>query len=413
MSTITSPLPCKDRVAELANLASAKEAIKDYESAADLYSQAAQLQAEINGEMAIENVDLLYSYGKCLYHVAVNRSDVFGSMAAVQDVVEKAKSPPKELSDRLESPPLRDEQSASSGLQHRASAASDSNLRQCQDSSASQAYFQFTGDENFEDEDDEENQLADCEPSDEIDDFENAFETLDMARVLLLRKLDDLSQSSGGGKDSAKLATIRSVKERLSDIYDLQAEISLEGERFPAAVADLRAALKLKRELFPPEDSIVAECHYKLSLALEFSSLSDSSDENGHSTLKVDSQLREEAAKHMETAIQSCNLRISKEEHKLVALEDTNTEEFAKVKRQVEDVKEIVSDMKLRLAELLKPPISIKNSSTNTDGDVNENTGQVQSPSSKKRLEEAMKDANDLSALVRKRKRVSPNDTDT
>lgn len=59
-----------------------KYSVKDYDAAAELYSQATELQAELNGEMSSKNAELLYNYGKCLYHVAVKNSDVLGSKVA-------------------------------------------------------------------------------------------------------------------------------------------------------------------------------------------------------------------------------------------------------------------------------------------------------------------------------------------
>lgn len=62
--------------------ATLKFSIKDYNAAAELYSEATELQAEINGEMSPLNAELLYQYGKCLYNVAVKESDVLGSKVA-------------------------------------------------------------------------------------------------------------------------------------------------------------------------------------------------------------------------------------------------------------------------------------------------------------------------------------------
>ena len=67
------------RLDDLKAQATLKYAVKDYDAAVELYSQATELQATINGEMAAENADLLYAYGRCLYHVAVANSDVLGS----------------------------------------------------------------------------------------------------------------------------------------------------------------------------------------------------------------------------------------------------------------------------------------------------------------------------------------------
>ena len=75
------------RLAQLDDLkaqATLKYSVKDYDTAAELYSQATELQAELNGEMSAQNADLLYAYGRCLYHCAVKSSDVLGSKVAAE-----------------------------------------------------------------------------------------------------------------------------------------------------------------------------------------------------------------------------------------------------------------------------------------------------------------------------------------
>ena len=81
------------------------------------------------------------------------------------------------------------------------------------------------------------------------------FEVLDLARVLYLKKLEAAEESNSAKGKSAELPEdLKHIKERLADTYDLQAEISLEAERFSDAVTDLRTALDLRYSLFPFED---------------------------------------------------------------------------------------------------------------------------------------------------------------
>lgn len=334
------------RLKELTDLAAAKDAVKDFVSAAELYSQATELQAEINGEISLENAELLFLYGRSLYNVGVSKSDVLGTKLpsgrpAEAESAEKRSSPNVASSTRagaLET--TTSEPTQKLGLKEKSSEAL----------SIKQPYFQFTGDENFDESDAESEE--DKPDDEEEDDFANAYEVLDLARVLFLRKLEDNESSNGTGKSAGITPETAHLKERLADTYDLQAEISLEGERFAEAVADLKAALELKETLFPPEDPSVAECHYKLSLALELSSNSSAENgmegENRDKAGTVDQAMREEAAKHMGEAIKSCRLRIAQEEKKLVA-DDTTEDKITAVQRKIANVKEIVTDMEQRV----------------------------------------------------------------
>lgn len=340
----------QDKRAQLDDLiacAAAKDAAKDFNSASELYSQATELQAELNGELSPENADLLYAYGKSLFNVAVSKSDVLGTKVAdpqpqtapsvnaistgstsagenlVKDTISNAMT--KNL-------PSGKEESTSSG------------------SASSKPFFQFTGDDNFvnSDSDDEENDEAEGE--EEEDDFANAFEVLDLARILFVKKLDAADEGSAAkGKSTELPADVRHIKERLADTYDLQAEISLEAERFSDAVTDLRTSLDLRNSLFPFEDPSVAECHFKLSLALEFASVPQQGDDHDEKTKTVDEDMRKEAAIQMERAIESCKVRKAQEEKKLEADKDLDEDKVTAAKRKIANVQEIIADMEQRV----------------------------------------------------------------
>ncbi|KAL1998104.1 hypothetical protein VTN02DRAFT_6853 [Thermoascus thermophilus] len=415
-SSNETPEQKRARLAELTARASAKDAIKDFDAAAELYSQATELQAELNGEMSVDNADLLYAYGKSLYNVAVSKSDVLGSKLAGEPTEPKKASREslKSTGSSAASEKIINNAITGSSLMQHAEGENKTKSKAV----TNQPYFQFTGDENFDESDSDEEDDADrAADEEEEDDFANAFEVLDLARILLLRKLDKVeSDSTANGKSSDMPPEVKRIKERLADTYDLQAEISLEGERFMDAVTDLKAALELKQALFPLEDPSVAECHYKLSLALEFSSVNrqkGEGDEVADSEItSVDDGMRKEAAKHMETAIESCKIRMAQEQKKLDSGEIKDEDKIAAAKRKIANVKDIVTDMEQRLHDLRRPPVSINDLNQNGDGfnTLGGILGQLigQSPSEQKaRLEEATQGANDLSALVRKKPPVN------
>ena len=177
--------------------------------------------------------------------------------------------------------------------------------------------------------------------------------------MILIKKLEEIKKSSGNGKEMCESQDSQLVKERLADTYDLQAEISLEGERFPDAVMDLKSALELKKGLFPQESSLVAEAHFKLSLALELSSGIEQKDENGESDSNNDAHynesMREEAALEMEEAIASCRIRIEKE--KAILFDHSEADRCSgktKVtKGDIADVTEMIKEMEQRVSDTI------------------------------------------------------------
>lgn len=352
----TSPPPEAPTRAQLDDLvarAAAKDASKDHNAASELYSQATELQAALNGELSPENADLLYAYGKSLYNVAVSNSDVLGSKAAG----EPAQGQSKNTSTPAKSAPkgeglIKDAISNSKATPNSASENGKSEPAQ------SKPLFQFSGDDNFVDSDEEEEEDGEQgEEEEDDDDFANAFEVLDLARILYLKKLEvaeenDTSKGKGKASTSTDLPEdLKHIKERLADTYDLQAEISLEAERFSDAVTDLRTALELRNALVPFEDPSVAECHYKLSLALEFASAQQPGEEEEEQQPKtIDEAMRKEAATHMERAIESCKVRMRREEQELEAATDMEEDKVTAAKRKIANVKEIVADMEQRVS---------------------------------------------------------------
>ena len=347
--------------------ATLKYSVKDYNVAADLYSQATELQAEINGELSTQNADLLYAYGRCLYHVAVGNSDVLGSKVAGEKREESQRKPSSKKQKKQETNDEVDGQQKRIAEEVVIKVVEEKRGPIQPDIKAekrSEPYFQFTGDENFdtsggeEDEEDEDSRAdADVtENADEDDDFVDAYEILDLARVLLMKKLGEVANSSGKGKEKCESQESQLVKERLADTYDLQAEISLEGERFPNAVEDLKSALELKKGLFPQESSLVAEAHFKLSLALELSSGTEQRDENGendsNTVAHVDESMKEEAALEMEKAIASCRMRIKKEEAIHFDHSEANgcSGKTKVTKGNIADVKEMIKEMEQRVS---------------------------------------------------------------
>ena len=438
-----------DQLADLIARATAAYAIKDYSPAAELYSQATELQAEMNGEMAVENADLLYSYGKCLYFVAVSNSDVLGGTAAGAKIgnshPEKKVTKKRKLNgdslkateapSKIEEYEITAPESLADVVANGATDVipeADLQPRPGADSKrdSSKPYFQFTGDdEGWGDSDEDEDEAGaesgptaanGTEEAEDEDDFANAYEILDLSRVLLLHKLEAQQQSTldassrGKGVASTNLTPeVRDIKERLADVHDLQGEIFLEGEKFANAAAEFEAAIALKEELYPVESSILAECHYKLSLALEFSATKQDFDENGNPVgeATVDEDVRGQAAEQMEKAIHSCNVRIENELRALdAALGQKDRAALDKMRTNIADVREMVADMEQRLVELRKPPVSVKAAEKAEEKDelsgiLGQILGGEKSKEEQKRiLEEAAMGAKDLSGLVKRKK---------
>ncbi|KAM3414116.1 NASP-related protein sim3 [Cercospora zeina] len=425
---MTQNLPAK--LEQLKAEATKAYALKNYNDAAERYADACEVQDEVNGEMSIENADLLYQYGRCLYHVAVANSDVLGGKVASseQPKKKKRKVAKKEengegSSSSLIGNAIRSgeqklaEDVVEAAVESKDGIAAESSAEGTKETTkpgnSSNPFFQISGDDNFTDsEDDDEDGDGGVEGEEDEDDFAIAFEVLDMARILLTRKLESLQDAKD--KSTEENPEVRQIKERLADTHDLQAEIALENERFSDAINDTRDSLALKLQLYSEENSLIAEAHFKLSLALEFASVtSTQEDANGENKVaQVDEAMREDAAKEMELAIASCRARIAKEQASIPSLDEAKA---ADVKKALADVKDMVGEMETRLEDLRKPATSLSamqnlGPAGVPGGDeeamrgilgslLGESKGEQQ-----KRIQEATANANDLTGMVKKKK---------
>ncbi|KAJ5782201.1 hypothetical protein N7457_003975 [Penicillium paradoxum] len=407
----------QDKRAQLDDLiarAAAKDATKDHDSASELYSQATELQAELNGELSPDNADLLYAYGKSLYNVAVSKSDVLGSKVAgeQQSQAGVASSTTKRLGESSSTSDSLVQDAIANSMAQPPSFTKDADKETVP--TESKPFFQFTGDENFVDSDDSDDENTEhAEDDEDDDDFANAFEVLDLARVLYLKKLKIAEEEDEGkGKSTVMSVDTKHIKERLADTHDLQAEISLEGERFDDAVTDLRTVLELRNSLYPLEDPSVAECHYKLSLALEFASVQQNDeDDGGNDKRKIDEGMRKEAAIQMERAIESCRVRMLQEEKRFEVEKQEDEDKATATKRKIANVKEIVTEMEQRLTDLRRPPVSIEHNDQANEAMLKGVLGQIIGQSAtdqKAQLDAASKGATDLSAFVKRKSAKQP-----
>ncbi|KAI1140199.1 hypothetical protein F5Y05DRAFT_309542 [Hypoxylon sp. FL0543] len=405
-------------LADLTAKANALYAQKKYEEAAEIFSQATEMQAEINGEMAPENADILFLYGRSLFKVGQSKSDVLGGKPApangAADKKPKAKKAQAESSTfstiKEEEEKTEAEKVTQEGIAIAAGVAPGGEKVP----EAKKPLFQFEGDETFEDSDEEEEAEEGEGEEEEDDDLAVAFEILDLARLLFEKSLERQGQDSSEGKGKEKAEgdspTVKHIKERLADTHDLLAEISLENEKYPLAIHDCRASLKYKEELYGEESEVIAEAHFKLSLALEFASVTTTAEDTavGAGPKPVDESLRKEAAVELEKAIKSTKLKLDAKEVDLAMLHAPEDNDLTR--KQIAEVKELIADMEQRLVELQKPPMELNSVLAADDAMLGVLGAALGESAAEKeaRVEEAKRNAKDVSGLVRKKAKEEP-----
>ncbi|EPS37865.1 hypothetical protein H072_8367 [Dactylellina haptotyla CBS 200.50] len=334
-ATTTDPTPAQ-KLASLSAEAAKEYAHKNYAKAAELYASAAEQQAAVNGEENPINADLLYLYGRALYHCGLEKSDVLGTgVGSGEAAREKKRADGEEEESKGKGKAKRKAEELTEG----------GNLKK--------GVFSFQGDENYDVEDEEEDADDaddDGEQGEDDDDFTLAWEVLDLARVFFNKRLENPPEDP---------EEVKKIKERLADVHDILGEVSLESESFKQACVDLEESLKIKQELYPVESTLITEAHYKLSLALEFASQGGGEgDADNEVSPEEQKKGREQAVKHMRSAIASCKKRVETEEQALKDSTGAKVGDKPKVEaeKSVEEGKDLVKELELRLRDLMAPP---------------------------------------------------------
>ncbi|KAK7205187.1 hypothetical protein BZA70DRAFT_224455, partial [Myxozyma melibiosi] len=201
--------------------------LKKYDEATENFAKACEEYVKENGK---DDPNLLFLYGRALFQVAISSSDVLGGTKPA------AAEPENDL------------------LSKKSVKAASPEL---EPSAKMNGLFQFTGDaedEDSEDEDEEEEEEAE-------NDFETAWDVLDLARTIYEKQVKQLADGDEAVAD---------IKKKIADIFDILGEISLESENFIQASRDLQSSLDLKLALYPFESTFVSEAYFKLSLATEY-----------------------------------------------------------------------------------------------------------------------------------------------
>lgn len=216
-------------------------ALKKFEQAVEHYASALELITKKYGEDGPETADLYFSYGKALLENAISQNSVLG-----KEQPEDGQSNEHNDSDVNGNGPILSFSGDAEDLDDDADEDPPVDIF----AQAAQAIPNPAGGDEDDDQDEE-----DPQPE---DDFNAAWEVLDLARAIYDKQKDET------GDDEVKL--------KLADTYITLGDVSLETEKFDQAIVDYEAGLALKTELLPISSRQIAEAHYKLSMVLDLTS---------------------------------------------------------------------------------------------------------------------------------------------
>lgn len=162
-------LSLKVSLADLSARATSLFAHRNYEEAAEAYANAVEKQAEMNGEMSPDNAEILFLYGRCLFKLGQEKSDVLGGKAPeTKSAPKKSKANGKAKAGSSSAAAAAAAQAAAAAVEDKTAAteavagevakvaAEASGAKAEGDVEAKKPLFQFEGDEDMENSDEDE-----------------------------------------------------------------------------------------------------------------------------------------------------------------------------------------------------------------------------------------------------------------
>ncbi|KAK9695320.1 hypothetical protein K7432_013040 [Basidiobolus ranarum] len=207
----------QERVERLISEGKKALALSQNEEAVEKLGETSEMVGQKYGQLSTEYADVLSLYGQALLGNAVQQHSILGNKSL---------------------------QNASDEMEPTAPAES------------SKGRFHFEGEPDLSEEEEEEAPEANGE-EEQPDDFQTAWEVLDVARVIY-------SKTDG---DEAKL--------KLGDVLLTLGDVSMESENFEQASADYTEALTIKKTVLESNDRRLAEAHYKIAISHEYNSQYD------------------------------------------------------------------------------------------------------------------------------------------
>ncbi|WWD01036.1 hypothetical protein V866_007974 [Kwoniella sp. B9012] len=309
-SAPADPKEIKEQAEKLVGEGKKAIALKQWEEGVNKYGEALDLMRQLVGEFDPVMAPLLLSYGKALYELAFSQQGVMGKEEGS-----------KEADEAVRQGTLEEAPSKNGNFVFSADPSSD-NEEENQDAGPSTSAQTAEGQE---DEDEPE------------DDYNAAWEVLDVARTIYQKIIEGKSNDKEGVKED---------KLNLADCYLALGDVSCETENFPQAVQDYTSALSIQSTLLPPSSRILASTHYQLATVLEFTP-----------------NKQTEALSYVEKALDGFKLRLS--ELKSTA-EEKVSEEVKKLnekekEKEIKDVENLIEDLNVKIEELKSTSVNETN----------------------------------------------------
>ncbi|WVQ78614.1 hypothetical protein IAT38_000700 [Cryptococcus sp. DSM 104549] len=346
-SAPTDPAEIRAQVDKLVAEGKKAIALRQWEQGVEAYADALDAMRLVVGDFHPQMAPLLLSYGKALYELASSQAGVMGKEEAPK-VEEPQADPSSNPNFVFSADPASDDE------------GDDAPAAEAGASSAPATDAPAPEGGNAEEIDEPE------------DDYNAAWEVLDVARTIYQKIVDGLKE--GEGKEERLL---------LAECYLSLGNVSCETENFSQATQDFTSALDIQTPLLPASSRTLASGHYQLATALEFTP-----------------NQRPAALTHVEAALSACLLLKAELESSDPASQSEEVARLTPKEREADlkDVAGLIGDLEAKIEELkVAPPAEdlVHESISHLMGQDAEGSGAAKAESGP---------VNDLTGMVKKKK---------
>ncbi|XP_074642977.1 protein HGV2-like isoform X3 [Tubulanus polymorphus] len=277
--------------------------------------EASRLLGECYGEIAEECAEAYFFYGKALLELVRMEPGVIGN--ALKGVPEDDETEEEDVTESDEPPKVPKVKNIDADTVAEAEGKEEDKPENEDEKSQNGDDDKSQDEEGDEEMDAEEDEDKDKE-EDDVSNVQVAWEMLDLARVIYLKK-DDKEHALKAAQAHLKLG-----------------ELSIETENCERAIEDLKECLRIQEKYLEPNDRLLAETNYQLGLAMCFHGLYDESIDAYRSAVKV-----------IEGKIDALTKTV--EENKF----DKDSDKAA-VEQEIKELKDILPDVKAKIEDAVE-----------------------------------------------------------
>ncbi|GFZ45893.1 hypothetical protein JCM24511_03626, partial [Saitozyma sp. JCM 24511] len=336
-------------------------ALKSWDEGVAKYADALDLMRQLVGDFDPQMAPLLLSYGKALYELAFSQQGVMGKEEVAKET-EPALEAEASGSNLVESAEFDDQEDDA------AEGAGTAPEGEGEGDDANAATSAQAGDTSIA-----QSAAPDEEVDEPEDDYNAAWEVLDVARTIYSRMVE--------GKQEGEA---REERLCLAECYLALGDVSCETENFPQAVQDYSSALSIKQALLPPSSRALASVHYQLATVLEFTP-----------------NRRSDALSHVEKALEGFKARLSELSGDVAAGDEVSELSDKDKEAEKKDVQALLGDLEVKIEELKAAPPAEDIVSES----INHLLGQPSSSGGAGVAQPDNAPVNDLTGMVKKKKK--------